>query len=86
MAQLGAERQEHSLSQSIPSNDKYKHFMETYEDLTGMFVTDVKQTNDGYTYNCIQNGSHGSKYLLSTCKQRKLIIDIFCVYLHSYSI
>ncbi|KAG2224878.1 hypothetical protein INT45_008060 [Circinella minor] len=60
VAHLKAERQEYSLSQFIPSNDKYKHFLETYEDLSGMFVTDVKQTNDGYTYNCIQNGSHGT--------------------------
>ena len=39
--------------------------IDLYGDLTGLIIRSVKQAEDGDTYDCIQTGRNGSKYILS---------------------
>ncbi|KAI9272744.1 hypothetical protein BDA99DRAFT_556349 [Phascolomyces articulosus] len=58
VTRLEAENNVHLLPR--PKSFEQKQLVETYEDLSGMLITDVKQTNEGYAYNCIQTGSQGT--------------------------
>ncbi|KAI9497645.1 chromosome segregation protein Csm1/Pcs1-domain-containing protein [Zychaea mexicana] len=57
---LESERNDQGMSKYVNDDQRIKHLVETYEDLTGLLVTDIKDTNNGQVYNCVQSGSNGT--------------------------
>jgi hypothetical protein len=52
------------------SNIEAQMKLDLYSDLTGLVVLNVKQTEEGDSYQCIQTGQNGSKSNLMTCRDR----------------
>lgn len=51
-----------------PDESVHRQIKDMQEDLTGLLITDVKDTKEGTVFNCIQTGRNGSMYWCIFCK------------------